>query len=247
MYRNYPLWYCSIIIIIFIFLTQGRQHLNTVQMCKCESPVITLIRNNLWPNSPTKPKVRHMFHNHIFDFCLCDETSFIQGFCICSTLIWYLIWSLSFTFQVAFTFGFMENLRALVLESGGKVNLQNYTRALHRGKTGMFTQGSLQWVWTYFVDSIHSQLEWWIGMMFWYTLIFVIFFCFLVRWLVPTSWLGMCKLLHVVQTQACYLWHWWRWSPSWPHYLPCLPKARPSMYFLHIYLMIDSVCLLVST
>ena len=45
----------------------------------------------------------------------------------------------------------MENLRALILESGGRMNLQTFTRALQRGKDGIFTKQNLSWVSTEYI------------------------------------------------------------------------------------------------
>ena len=43
----------------------GRQHLKQVEFCQCVSDSATLVKLQLWPGSPTKPKVA--FHFNLMD------------------------------------------------------------------------------------------------------------------------------------------------------------------------------------
>ena len=73
------------------------------------------------------------------EFCKCQEEAV--------TLVSNGLWPSSPQKpRVAFTMGFMENLRALILNGGGNVKLQTFTQAFQKGRDGLYATKNQYWV-----------------------------------------------------------------------------------------------------
>ena len=58
---------------LMLFNIPGSHHLKSIEFCQCEHPSITLLKLNLWPGSPERPKVA--FHIKLMELV---EMLFLQ-------------------------------------------------------------------------------------------------------------------------------------------------------------------------